>query len=211
MYFKKYQMGDQKARERIILHNIKLVFYEVERKFKNTGYERMDLIQIGMIGLIKGIDHYDLPKKIKFSTFAVRCIDNEIAMFLRKGKKIAKDDSLETIISFTSDGDELKLVDILFEENLDVVQMLSNQMIYEMIIKIVKQLPSPEKEIVKMYLGIDVEPISRCDIAQKFGMSYLQVSRIIRRQKEFIKQKLFEHGFIEMEHCQKIKRNKKRR
>lgn len=89
-YLKKYSLGDVEAREKIIKHNIRLVINQVKKNFPNTPYERKELVSIGLIGLIKGVDTFDIEKKFAFSSYAIRCIDNEILMFLRKEKNMKK-------------------------------------------------------------------------------------------------------------------------
>ena len=95
-YFEKMKSGDTKAREIIIKHNIKLVFNQVMKRFCNMPYEKKELISIGLIGLIKSVDTFDISKDRKFSSYAVKCIDNEILMFLRREKKYSKEQSLDT-------------------------------------------------------------------------------------------------------------------
>lgn len=208
--FKAYQNGDHNAREKIILHNIKLVFSVVNQKFKRTPYDEMELIQIGIIGLMKSIDHYNLSKKIKFSTFAVSCISNEIGMFLRKRKKMDKDISLETIISYDDEGHVLTIEDTLFEEEPDIILDISIQARNKIIRECVEKLPERERQMVQMNFGlIGGHPISQNKIAKKFQISQSYVSRILKRQYEIIRHRLEISGNVEMSDCQKIKKKEK--
>ena len=111
-YIKKSMDGDEYARSKLIEHNIRLVVF-LAKKYENTGVDLEDLVSIGSIGLIKGVNTYKLDKNIKLATYASRCIDNEILMFLRKNKRKKKEISLEDSLSYDSDGNELHLEDVL--------------------------------------------------------------------------------------------------
>ena len=111
-YVDMFQNGDLKARDKLIEHNLRLVVY-LSKKYENTKVELEDLVSIGTIGLIKGINTYKNDKNIKLATYASRCIDNEILMYLRKNKKRKADVSLDESLSFDSEGNELHLEDIL--------------------------------------------------------------------------------------------------
>ena len=109
--------GDLKAEEKLVLHNIRLVLYQVTHRFNLVKYDKKDLVSIGIIGLIKAVKSYDVTKKIQFSTYAIKCIDNEILMSLRKIKKDKNIDSLDRIIECSNnDNDKLKLGDVLTNE-----------------------------------------------------------------------------------------------
>lgn len=86
-YLEQCKQGNLKTREQIIIHNIRLVLNQIIKKFANTSYDKKELVSIGIIGLVKSVDTFDLDKKFEFTTYAIRCIDNEILMFLRKAKK----------------------------------------------------------------------------------------------------------------------------
>ena len=106
------QQGDEEAKSKLIEHNLRLVVF-LAKKYENTGVDLEDLVSIGIIGLIKGINTYKSDKNIKLATYASRCIDNEILMFLRKNKKRRSEVSFEDSLSFDSEGNELHLEDIL--------------------------------------------------------------------------------------------------
>ena len=106
------QKGDEESKEKLIEHNLRLVVF-LAKKYENTGIDLEDLVSIGTIGLIKGINTYNIDKNIKLATYASRCIDNEILMFLRKNKKRRSEVSFEDSLSFDSEGNELHLEDIL--------------------------------------------------------------------------------------------------
>ena len=113
---RKSNLGDLDARNKLIEHNLRLVVF-LAKKYDNTMYDLEDLVSIGTIGLIKGIKTYKLDKNIKLATYASRCIDNEILMFLRKNKKRNSEVSLEDSINFDSEGNELKLEDVFGTED----------------------------------------------------------------------------------------------
>ena len=111
--------NDQEAKEKLIEHNIRLVVF-LAKKYENTGLDLEDLVSIGSIGLIKGINTYKLDKNIKLATYVSRCIDNEILMYLRKNKRRKTEISLEDSLSYDAEGNELRLEDILGTED-DIV------------------------------------------------------------------------------------------
>ena len=111
-YLIKARQGDEEARNKLIEHNLRLVVF-LAKKYENTTYDIEDLVSIGSIGLIKGINTYKIDKNIKLATYASRCISNEILMFLRKNKRKKSEVSLEEALNYDSEGNELHLEDIL--------------------------------------------------------------------------------------------------
>lgn len=188
--FKKMQLGDLKAREKIINHNIRLVIDVVVKKFLNTQYETRDLISIGLIGLIKSVDTFDINKGNYFSSYAIICIRNEILMFLRKRNNI-EEVSLEQTIVMDDNKNDLKIEDVLMDDNSDFMTDYENKKIYESIRNIINALPEKDKNIVIKYFGFyGVEPMSQKDIAIELGISSSYVSRIIKRNVNDIKKEL---------------------
>src|SRR5574344_1335837 len=118
-YVEKSMQGDEFAKNKLIEHNLRLVVF-LSKKYENTGLDLEDLVSIGTIGLIKGVNTYKLDKNIKLATYASRCIDNEILMFLRKNKRRKGEVSFEDNLSYDSEGNELHLEDILGTE-IDIV------------------------------------------------------------------------------------------
>ena len=125
-YVKKSMEGDLKARDILIEHNLRLVVF-LAKKYENTKVDLEDLVSIGSIGLIKGINTYKLDKNIKLATYASRCIDNEILMFLRKNKKRRSEVSFEDSLSFDAEGNELHLEDILGTDSDIVTKNIENE------------------------------------------------------------------------------------
>ncbi len=144
--------GSKEARDKIIIHNIKLVLYEVTSKFQNVDYDKKDLVSIGNIGLVKAIDTYDISKVIKFSTYAIRCIDNEILSFLRKLKKSNNVDSLDTAVFYNEDGSEIKIEDQISDDT-DLVDDNETAETLKIIREVVKDLPERDREIIMLHFG----------------------------------------------------------
>lgn len=189
--FKKYRLGDLTSRTKIIEHNIRLVISEVRRKFANTLYEENELVSIGLIGLMKSVDTFDIGKNLKFATYASKCIDNEILMFMRKGKKHINDSSLEYVIKIDNSGNELKLEDVISDTSCDLISNYEQKETYEIIRQIVEELPNREKIIIMMHFGfIDDKLYTQREIASKLKLSQSHVSRLITKIVKKIKEKL---------------------
>ena len=145
--------GDEAARNKLIEHNLRLVVF-LSKKYENTGVDLEDLVSIGTIGLIKGINTYKLDKNIKLATYASRCIDNEILMFLRKNKRRKGEISFEDSLSYDAEGNELHLEDILGTAE-DIVtrpleEEIEKKILYEELVK----LKDRDKEIMMLRYGL---------------------------------------------------------
>lgn len=207
-YFKKYQLGDESAKD-IISHNIRLVIYQA-KKFINTDYDMEDLVSIGIMGLIKSIDTFDLSKNIKFITYASRCINNEILMFLRKNKKHLSVKSLEAPITTDYDGNELKIEDVLKDDNLDFVSDYENTETSAIIRRIVEELPNREKEIIMLHFGFyDDKIYTQKQIAEKLNISQSYISRLISKIVKSIGKKLLDEDVIDVVGKRENKEEKK--
>ncbi|WP_018923666.1 RNA polymerase sporulation sigma factor SigK [Salsuginibacillus kocurii] len=175
------QEGDQEARNRLIEHNLRLVAHIV-KKFENTKEETEDLISIGTIGLIKGIESYSPNKGTKLATYAARCVENEILMHLRALKKVKKDISLHDPIGADKEGNELALVDILQDDAPDVLEEIQLKMEKKQIYEHLHVLDEREKEVIMTRFGVGTEKErTQRDIAQSLGISRSYVSRIEKR------------------------------
>ena len=119
--FQSYHDGDSKARDKIISHNARLVIYEITKRFSNTGYDIDELFSVGIIGLIKATDSFDLSKNILFATYASRCIDNEILMFIRKYADEQGKLSIEESITGQDGANELTIADCLQDGSIDII------------------------------------------------------------------------------------------
>ena len=183
--------GNEDAKNKLIEHNLRLVVY-LSKKYENTKIDLEDLVSIGTIGLIKGINTYKMDKNIKLATYASRCIDNEILMYLRKNKKRNADVSLEESLSFDSEGNELHLEDILGTDKDLVTKELEDNDLKLTLLKEINRLPERDKEIIKLRYGLFGEKeITQKELAQKLNISQSYISRIekkvIKRIKETIK------------------------
>lgn len=185
------QNGDINARNILIEHNLRLVVF-LAKKYENTGLDLEDLVSIGTIGLIKGINTYKLDKNIKLATYSSRCIDNEILMYLRKNKKRRGEISLEESLSYDSEGNELKLEDILGTDDDIVTKNIENEQDKKMLIKEINDLNERDRKIMIMRYGLfNTKEITQKDVAEILGISQSYISRIekkvIKRLKESIK------------------------
>ncbi|UFT97855.1 RNA polymerase sporulation sigma factor SigK [Radiobacillus kanasensis] len=180
-YIEKMQEGDENARNMLIEHNLRLVAHIV-KKFENTGEDTEDLISIGTIGLIKGIESFSSGKGTKLATYAARCIENEILMHLRALKKTKKDVSLHDPIGQDKEGNEISLIDILQSENEDVIEYIQLNMEVEKIREYLDILDKREKEVIICRYGLNnEEDLTQREIAKKLQISRSYVSRIEKR------------------------------
>ncbi|ALX48156.1 RNA polymerase sporulation sigma factor SigK [Lentibacillus amyloliquefaciens] len=180
-YIKKMQEGDEEARNKLIEHNLRLVAHIV-KKFENTGEDMEDLISIGTIGLIKGIESYSSDKGTKLATYAARCIENEILMHLRALKKVKKDVSLQDPIGQDKEGNEISLIDILEAENQNIIEYIQLNMEIEKMNDYLSILDSREKEVVLYRYGLNnYKEMTQREIAKMLDISRSYVSRIEKR------------------------------
>lgn len=180
-YIKQMQEGDEEARNKLIEHNLRLVAHIV-KKFENTGEDMEDLISIGTIGLIKGIESYSSDKGTKLATYAARCIENEILMHLRALKKVKKDVSLQDPIGQDKEGNEISLIDILEAENQNIIEYIQLNMEIEKMNDYLSILDSREKEVVLYRYGLNnYKEMTQREIAKMLDISRSYVSRIEKR------------------------------
>lgn len=173
--------GDENARNLLIEHNLRLVAHIV-KKFENTGEDAEDLISIGTIGLIKGIESYSFGKGTKLATYAARCIENEILMHLRALKKTKKDISLHDPIGQDKEGNEISLIDVLKSEAEDVFDTIQLNMELERVKEYVSVLDEREREVIVGRFGLSLEKErTQREIAKELGISRSYVSRIEKR------------------------------
>lgn len=190
-YLNEFANGSIDAKNKLIEHNLRLVVY-LSKKYENTKVDLEDLVSIGTIGLIKGINTYKVDKNIKLATYASRCIDNEILMYLRKNKKRNGDVSLEESLSYDSEGNELHLEDILGTEPDLVTKELEDNDLKLTLMKEIEKLPNRDKEIMKLRYGLFGEKeITQKELAKKLNISQSYISRIekkvIKKIKDVIK------------------------
>lgn len=172
---------NKQAKEKLIEHNLRLVVY-IAKKFENTGMNIEDLFSIGSIGLIKAVQTYNLNKQIKLATYASRCIENEILMQLRKLNKIKNEVSLDESLNSDSDGNELLLEDVLYNEDENVASDLEKSAEKEILWNIINKLNSREKEIMLLRFGLDgKEEKTQKEVADMLGISQSYISRIEKK------------------------------
>lgn len=177
-HFKLAKNGDEKAKEKLKIHNLRLVVQRVNSRFKNTYLEFDDLFSIGVIGLIKAVNTFDIDKKVKFATYAVRCIDNEILMALRNRKKMNKDISLyDHVYQQNWEGQPLTYEDLLTDGK-DIIEDLVIEDMYQDIYDAFNMLKERDRKILKMRFGIGCAPMSQSEIAKALNLSQSYVSRL---------------------------------
>ena len=182
--------GDITARDKLIEHNLRLVVF-LAKKYENTKVDLEDLVSIGTIGLIKGIKTYSMDKNITIATYASRCIDNEILMYLRKNKKIKTEVSFDESLSFDMDGNELHLEDILGTDPDIVTRGLEENLNKRIVIDEINKLPPRDREIIVLRYGLlNGQEMTQKDVAELLGISQSYISRIekkvIRRIKNVV-------------------------
>ncbi|MGN1338075.1 MAG: RNA polymerase sporulation sigma factor SigK [Candidatus Coprovivens sp.] len=180
-YIKLMEDGDIDARNKLIEHNLRLVAHIV-KKYENREKDTDDLISIGTIGLIKGIDSFKADKNIRITTYVARCIENEILMYFRSNKKYDNDISLNDYIGLDKDGNEISLLDVLPNNEKDTDLVISDNMEIEELFKYLDILNEREKEIIVRRYGLfGYKELTQKEIAKNFNISRSYVSRIEKR------------------------------
>ena len=173
--------GDEFARNKLIEHNLRLVVF-LAKKYENTNIDLEDLVSIGTIGLIKGVNTYKLDKNIKLATYASRCIDNEILMYLRKTKRRRSEVSFEDSLSFDAEGNELHLEDVLGTESDIVTKGLEDETNKELLKSEIDKLNDRDREIIELRYGLNgKEELTQKEVADLLGISQSYISRIEKK------------------------------
>ncbi len=175
--------GDNRARRKLIEHNLRLVVY-IAKKFDNTGVGVEDLISIGTIGLIKGVNTFNPEKKIKLATYASRCIENEILMYLRRNSKTKMEVSIEEPLNMDWDGNELLLSDILGTDEDVISRDMETEAEYKVLKYAISKLSRREQTIVQLRYGLDTkdgEEKTQKEVADLLGISQSYISRLEKR------------------------------
>ena len=180
--------GDIEARNTLIEHNLRLVIF-IAKKFESTKINMEDLISIGSMGLIKGIQTFKMEKNIKLATYASRCIENEILMYLRKTQKSRQEYSLDEVLSIDSEGNEMILSDIIGSSEPLALTKLSEEEDIRNLYYALDRLSKREREIIIMRYGLfGVEPLTQKEVADKMGISQSYISRLEKRIIEKMRQ-----------------------
>lgn len=184
----------EQAKEKLIAHNLRLVVY-LAKKFENTGVGVEDLISIGSIGLIKGINTFNPDKNIKLATYASRCIENEILMYLRRNSKTKVEVSFDEPLNVDWDGNELLLSDILGTEDDLIYRDMENEAEMKQLLEAVAKLDEREREIIELRFGINrknAKEMTQKEVADVLGISQSYISRLekkimVRLKKEMLR------------------------
>ncbi len=178
---KALRLGDEKARQQLIEHNLRLVVY-ISKRFENTGINIEDLISIGTIGLIKAVNTFNSGKNIKLATYASRCIENEILMYLRKINSQRTEVSFDEPLNTDWDGNELLLSDILGTEEDEVYRPLEDDADKQMLMEAIDSLDKREREIILLRFGLPAgKEYTQKEVADMLGISQSYISRLEKR------------------------------
>ncbi len=194
IYIDLMSKGDKQARNKLIEHNLRLVAHIV-KKFDSLHYDPDDLISIGTIGLIKGIDSYSKSKSTRITTYAARCIENEILMHFRSSKKHLNNISLNDYVGYDKDGNEVSLIDLVKDDEVDIATKIHLENNIDLLTNYLSVLNEREKEIITKRYGLyNTESMTQKEISKSLNISRSYVSRIEKRAltrllKEFIKSK----------------------
>ncbi len=189
-YLEEVKNGSIEARNVLIEHNLRLVVY-IAKKFEGTNVNIEDLISIGSMGLIKGVQTFNVEKNIKLATYASRCIENEILMFLRKISKSKNEVSLDETLNVDRDGNELLLSDILGTDTEEIYNEIEGNEKQRIMYEAIESLKPREKEIISLRFGLyDMEALTQRDVAIFLGISQSYISRLEKRIIRKLKQEL---------------------
>ena len=180
-YVKLKDEGSIDAKEKLIEHNLRLVVF-LAKKYENTNTDLEDLVSIGSIGLIKAINTFRGNKNIKLATYASRCIDNEILMYLRKNKKTKSEVSIDQALTLDAEGNELHLEDIIGTEKNTIEQEIENDYDKQIMIKEILNLKPRDREIMILRYGLlGTDEFTQKEVAEKLGISQSYISRIEKK------------------------------
>lgn len=188
--FRLLEKNPKAAREKLITHNLRLVVY-ISKKFESTGIGIEDLVSIGTIGLIKAVNTFNPEKNIKLATYASRCIENEILMYLRKTAQQRSEISIDEPLNIDWDGNELLLSDVIGTDNDEVSQHIESETEREVLIQAVNALKGREKLIMQMRFGLNGNrEMTQKEVADVVGISQSYISRLEKRILKDLKKEL---------------------
>ena len=188
--------GDKEARDILVEENVGLV-WSIVRRFQNRGVESEDLFQIGTIGLIKAINSYNPDKNIKLATYASRCIENEILMYLRRSSKLKMEVSIDEPLNVDWDGNELLLSDILGTEEDAIYKDLENEAEKKVLIRAIGRLSGREQMIIRMRFGLgteDGEEKTQKEVADMLGISQSYISRLEKKIMQRLRREMVKYS-----------------
>ncbi len=178
---KRMQEGDESAKNKLIEHNLRLVAHVAKKYTQTPGSDSDDIISIGTIGLIKGIDSFDPSKNARLATYVARCIENEILMSIRSTKKLNQEVSINECLGHDAEGNDITFMDILTAEDEDVAQQADLNMDIRKLYRYIDNLTDREKEIIILRYGLRGRAITQREIAKKLNISRSYVSRIEKK------------------------------
>lgn len=187
-----YAAGSQDARSVLIEHNLRLVVY-IAKKFENAGVNVEDLISIGTIGLIKAVNTFKLDKNIKLATYASRCIENEILMYLRRNNKTKMEVSIDEPLNVDWDGNELLLSDILGTDEDIIYKDIEDEVERKLLLKAVDKLSERERTIINLRFGLgssNGEELTQKEVAELLGISQSYISRLEKKIMKRLKREM---------------------
>ena len=185
---------DPESINKLIIHNLRLVVY-IAKKFENTGVSVDDLTSIGTMGLIKAVKSFIPSKNIKFATYASRCVENEILMYLRKRSNRNIDISMDEALSIDSEGNELNLIDVLYTQENEISKTMEEESNRQIVWQSLDKLPVREKEIVIMRFGLNGnEEKTQKEVADIIGISQSYISRLEKKILKKLKKEIEKIG-----------------
>lgn len=186
----KIRSGDDSGKEKLIVHNLRLVVY-IAKRFESAGANIEDLISIGTIGLIKAVNTFNPDKKIKLATYASRCIENEILMFLRKSSQLKNEVSIDEPLNTDWDGNELLLCDVLGSDPDIINRNIENEIECNQLLKAVSRLNNRESLIMELRFGLNGnKEHTQKEVADKLGISQSYISRLEKKIIKKLKREL---------------------
>lgn len=190
-YLRRYFEGDKEAKDKLIEHNLRLVAH-IAKRYASNEQELDELISIGSIGLIKAINSFKEEKNFKISTYASRCIENEVLMYLRANKKTKSEVSMNLVIGTDKDGNDMELAETLENNSKDAIDTLYNKMVANQVIEYINtKLPKREKYIMELRYGLNgYDQKTQQQIADELGISRSYVSRIETKVQNKLKKSI---------------------
>ena len=196
IHFNKYKLGSSKSRDLLIIHNIKLVYYYVYKNYNNNEYDIKELISVGIIGLINAVDTYEIGKS-EFSTYAIKCINNEIVRLFRKKRIPTK--SLEEVYYQDKNGNEIKLEDTIKDDTVNLVEQYEEKEIYLALRKYIEKLDNINRQIIKLYFGFETKrQHTQREISEILNICPSQINRKLKRSLAIIKENIIADGLAEI-------------
>lgn len=195
-YIALMEAGDERAKNKLVEHNLRLVVY-IAKKFDNTGVGVEDLISIGTIGLIKSINTFNPEKNIKLATYASRCIENEILMYLRRNNKTKLEVSIDEPLNVDWDGNELLLSDILGTDEDVIYRDIESEVERKLLLKAIDKLSEREKTIINLRFGLgtrDGQELTQKEVADLLGISQSYISRLEKKIMKRLKKELLKES-----------------